>query len=803
MRVFRYLKDHIVATLLIFVLLIGQAFCDLALPRYTSDIVDVGIQQSGIEHASPSVLTERTHRALSLMVSEEGEALFERSYEQSDDGAWRLSSYGESHRGDLDELVAFPLAAVHASSQGFSGSGFDIDALIAAVDVGELTKDQVAGQLAEARAAVGDTDELVEQQGIAAAKLEYEVAGEDVSSMQATYLVRTALAMMGFVALGVLISSAVSLLAARTGARIGATLRSKLFARVVSFSDAEVQRFSAASLITRATNDVQQIQTTSTMLLRMVLYAPVLAIGGIIMVARTNVSMSWVIVLAVAVVLTVVVVLMAVAMPKFRAMQKLVDRVNLVAREMLTGVSVVRAFGRERHEQRRFDEASRALMGTQLFTNRVMMFMMPLMMLIMNGTAALIVWVGASAIDAGTLQTGDLIAFITYSMVIIMSFLMLGMLAVILPRADVSAQRIDEVLEAELSIADPDRIRALSLPASSETGAAIAFNDVSFKYRDSVECALSHVTFTAEAGKTTAIVGSTGSGKSTVIKLIERFYDVTEGSVTIDGVDVRDVAQHELRAQLGYVPQKAFLFSGTIASNIAYAEGAPAAPAESAPAPAESAPASAPVAASSEGAATASAPAAPAAPTALAESAPAAPAAPAALAESAPASAESAPAPAAPALAPTASPERVERIERAAEIAQALPFIEAKEEGFDAPISQGGTNVSGGQRQRLAIARALATDARAYLFDDSFSALDYKTDAALRRALAENMRGKTVVILAQRIATVLSADKIIVLDDGNVAGQGTHADLMENCSAYREIALSQLSAAELEGGERA
>lgn len=784
MRVFRYLKDHVVATLLIFVLLIGQAFCDLALPRYTSDIVDVGIQQSGIEHASPSVLTERTHRALSLMVSEEGEALFERSYEQSDDGAWRLSSYGESHRGDLDELVAFPLAVVHASSQGFSGSGFDIDALIAAVDVGELTKDQVAGQLAEARAAVGDTDELVEQQGIAAAKLEYEVAGEDVSSMQATYLMRTALAMMGFVALGVLISSAVSLLAARTGARIGATLRSKLFARVVSFSDAEVQRFSAASLITRATNDVQQIQTTSTMLLRMVLYAPVLAIGGIIMVARTNVSMSWVIVLAVAVVPTVVVVLMAVAMPKFRAMQKLVDRVNLVAREMLTGVSVVRAFGRERHEQRRFDEASRALMGTQLFTNRVMMFMMPLMMLIMNGTAALIVWVGASAIDAGTLQTGDLIAFITYSMVIIMSFLMLGMLAVILPRADVSAQRIDEVLEAELSIADPDRIRALSLPASSETGAAIAFNDVSFKYRDSVECALSHVTFTAEAGKTTAIVGSTGSGKSTVIKLIERFYDVTEGSVTIDGVDVRDVAQHELRAQLGYVPQKAFLFSGTIASNIAYAEGAPAAPAP------------APVAASSEGAATASAPAAPAAPTALAESAPAAPAAPAALAESAPAESV-------PTLAPTASPERVERIERAAEIAQALPFIESKEEGFDAPISQGGTNVSGGQRQRLAIARALATDARAYLFDDSFSALDYKTDAALRRALAENMRGKTVVIVAQRIATVLSADKIIVLDDGNVAGQGTHAELMENCSAYREIALSQLSAAELEGGERA
>lgn len=757
MRVFRYLKGHAVATLLIFVLLIGQAFCDLALPRYTSDIVDVGIQQSGIEHASPSVLTDRTHRALSLMVPEEEETLFEQSYEQADDGIWHLSAFGESHREDLDGLVAFPLAAVHFSSPSAQGPGIDIDALIAAVDAGSLTKDQVVEQVHEARAAAGYTGELIEQQGIAAAKLEYEAAGEDVSSMQVAYLARTALTMMGFVALGVLISVVVSLLAARTGARIGATLRSKLFARVVSFSDAEVQRFSAASLITRATNDVQQIQTTSTMLLRMVLYAPILAIGGIVMVARTNASMSWIIVLAVVVVMAAVVVLMAVAMPKFRAMQKLVDRVNLVAREMLTGVPVVRAFGREQHEQGRFDEASRALMGTQLFTNRVMMFMVPLMMLIMNGTSALIVWIGASAIDAGTLQTGDLIAFITYSMVIIISFLMLGMLAVILPRADVSAQRIDEVLEAELSIADPDRSRALSLPASSETGAAIAFNDVSFKYRDSIKCALSHVTFTAEAGKTTAIVGSTGSGKSTVIKLIERFYDVTEGSVTIDGVDVRDVAQHELRAQLGYVPQKAFLFSGTIASNIAYAKGAVAAAAEAA----------------------------------VAEGAAAAPAGGAAAA------------PAGDAAGEESARVRTDRIERAAEIAQALPFIEAKEEGFDAPVSQGGTNVSGGQRQRLAIARALATDARAYLFDDSFSALDYRTDAALRRALATNVQGKTVVIVAQRIATVLSADKIIVLDDGNVAGQGTHAELMKSCSAYREIALSQLSASELEGGERA
>ena len=456
------------------------------------------------------------------------------------------------------------------------------------------------------------------------------------------------------------------------------------------------------------------------MLLRMVLYAPILAIGGIIMIARTNLSMGWIVIVAVLVIALILVALIKVAMPKFKIMQKLIDRVNLVSREMLMGLSVVRAFNREQHEEERFDEASTRLMKTQLFTNRVMTFMMPLMMLIMNLVSVGIVWFGGHAIDAGTLQTGDLIAFITYSMVIIMGFLMIGMLSIMLPRADVAAQRIEEVLECEPSICDPDPAvsKDAELSASYMPGAEVAFHDVCFRYSDSAENVLDHVDFTCKPGKTTAIIGSTGSGKSTIVKLVLRFYDVSQGSVTIDGVDVRDVSQHALRRQLGYVPQKAFLFSGTISSNIAYgAEGAD-----------------------------------------------------------------------------------DERIRRAADIAQASEFIGEKPEGFESPIAQGGTNVSGGQRQRLAIARALATDARVFLFDDSFSALDYKTDAALRHELGARLGGKTVIIVAQRISTVLSADQIVVLDEGRVVGKGTHAELMDSCEEYREIAMSQLSEEELAGG---
>lgn len=691
MRVIKYFKGHGLAILLIVALLAAQAFCDLALPNYTSRLVDVGIQQSGVDHASPEVMTESTYGSVaSALVSPEGDAasVFHDAYFKGDDGSYRLTSFGKENRTALDDIVSVPLIQIHLG----------------------MPAEVVAQQ----------SDSIVAQEAIASAVAEYRLAGADVSGTQLGYLLRTGACMMGFVALSVAVAALVGLVASRTGAAIGRDLREKLFAKVISFSDAEIQRFSAASLITRGTNDVQQIQQMSVMFMRMILYAPILAIGGIIMVARTDLSMGWIIGVGIGAVMLVVFVLFIIAMPKFRVMQKLIDKVNLVAREMLTGVSVVRAFGRQETEQQRFDKASTELMSTQLFTNRVMTFMMPAMMLIMNGISVLIVWVGGSAIDAGSLQTGDLIAFITYSMVVIMSFLMLGMLAIIIPRADVSAQRIDEVLATEPSICDPSAPSADAITqALAETdGACIAFNHVDFKYSDSVENVLEDIDFVAEPGKTTAIIGSTGSGKSTILKLIERFYDVTGGSVTIDGVDVRDLSQHDLHAQLGYAPQHAFLFAGTIGSNIGYG----------------------------------------------------------------------------------AKDASDDSLLQAADIAQATEFIEAQDEGIDSFITQGGGNVSGGQRQRLSIARALATDARAYLFDDSFSALDYKTDAALRRALHSRMGGKTVIIVAQRIATIMHADKIVVLDEGRVAGMGTHDQLMQSCDLYREIAYSQLSEKELAGG---
>lgn len=691
MRVIKYFKGHGLAILLIVALLAAQAFCDLALPNYTSRLVDVGIQQSGVDHASPEVMTESTYGSVaSALVSSEGDAasVFHDAYFKGDDGSYRLTSFGKENRTALDDIVSVPLIQIHLG----------------------MPAEVVAQQ----------SDSIVAQEAIASAVAEYRLAGADVSGMQLGYLLRTGACMMGFVALSVVVAALVGLVASRTGAAIGRDLREKLFAKVISFSDAEIQRFSAASLITRGTNDVQQIQQMSVMFMRMILYAPILAIGGIIMVARTDLSMGWIIGVGIGAVMLVVSVLFIIAMPKFRVMQKLIDKVNLVAREMLTGVSVVRAFGRQETEQQRFDKASTELMSTQLFTNRVMTFMMPAMMLIMNGISVLIVWVGGSAIDAGSLQTGDLIAFITYSMVVIMSFLMLGMLAIIIPRADVSAQRIDEVLATEPSICDPSAPSSDGITqALAETdGACIAFNHVDFKYSDSVENVLEDIDFVAEPGKTTAIIGSTGSGKSTILKLIERFYDVTGGSVTIDGVDVRDLSQHDLHAQLGYAPQHAFLFAGTIGSNIGYG----------------------------------------------------------------------------------AKDASDDALLQAADIAQATEFIETQDEGIDSFITQGGGNVSGGQRQRLSIARALATDARAYLFDDSFSALDYKTDAALRRALHSRMGGKTVIIVAQRIATIMHADKIVVLDEGRVAGMGTHDQLMQSCDLYREIAYSQLSEKELAGG---
>ncbi len=724
MRILKNFANHKVAVALIVVLLAVQAACDLALPTYTSDIVDVGIQQSGISDVATTELTARSHDLVAMMLEGNDRALFDASYEQNQDGTYNLTQAGLDGRASLDEAMALPLTIVHFADQI---PDLDLDQVKAGFDAGLVSSSDIQQMLSQARAAMGDAaDTIIAQQGLSAAKGEYELLGYDLADMQTGYLMQTGAKMLSLAALGMLVAIFVSLIASTTGARIGRDLRGRLFSKVVSFSDAEVQSFSAASLITRGTNDVQQVQMMSVMLLRMVLYAPILAIGGVIMMARTDLSMGWIVIVAVVVIGCILAVLMKVAMPKFKIMQKLIDRVNLVSRETLTGLSVIRAFGREGFEEARFDKASTRLMKTQLFTNRVMTFMMPAMMLIMNIVSAAIIWFGGHAVDAGQVQTGDLIAFITYSMVIIMGFLMIGMLSIMLPRANVAAERIDEVLSTTPVIADPapSAARDAELAAAGVSGAEIAFNDVCFAYSDGAENVLDHVSFTAEAGKTCAIIGSTGSGKSTVIKLIERFHDVTSGSVTIDGIDVREVSQHALRAQFGYAPQKSFLFSGTIESNIGYA--------------------------TDEGAA-----------------------------------------------------GREEAIELAAQVAQAREFIDEKPDGMQSAIAQGGTNVSGGQRQRLAIARALAAPARAYLFDDSFSALDYKTDTALRRDLADKLAGRTVVIVAQRIATVLRADKIVVLDEGRVVGVGTHAELMDSCAEYREIALSQLSEEELKGGDAA
>lgn len=719
MRIIKNLAQHKLVVLLIVVLLCVQAACDLALPNYTSDIVDTGIQQQGVQDVAPEQLTGRTHDLVTMMLPEPEEQMFADAYAQNEDGTYSLTESGKRDRAALDDAMALPMTVTCYADQI---AELDLDQVKAAYDQGMIGKDDIQAMLDRARGSMGDmADTLIAQQGLAAARAEYEQLGYDLDAMQMDYLAATGAKMLGLAALGMVIAVMVGFLASHTAAKVGRSLRERLFNQVVGFSDAEIQSFSAASLITRGTNDVQLVQMVTVMLLRMVLYAPILAIGGIIMIARTDLSMGWIIIAAVAAIAVIMGVLMKVAMPKFKIMQKLIDRVNLVSRELLTGLPVIRAFGREQHEEARFDEANTRLMKTQLFTNRVMTFMMPLMMLIMNLVSVGIIWFGGHAIDAGNLQTGDLIAFITYSMVIIMGFLMIGMLSIMLPRADVAAQRIDEVLECKPSIADPEPEAAKDalLGANGLPGARIAFENVSFRYSDGAECVLEGVSFTCEPGKTTAIIGSTGSGKSTVLKLAERFHDVTSGCITVDGVDVRDVSQHALRAQLGYVPQVAFLFSGTIASNVGYG----------------------------------------------------------------------------------VDDADENRIRAAADVAQASDFIAERPEGLATPISQGGTNVSGGQRQRLAIARALATDARAYLFDDSFSALDYKTDAALRHELSSRLGGKTVVIVAQRISTVLNADQIVVLDDGRVVGAGTHEQLMESCQEYREIAMSQLSEEELKGGD--
>ena len=597
MRIIRYLFGHKAAMALATLLLVALVATDLALPTLTSDIVDVGIQQAGIEHVATDRMSEATHDAIADRLADDAQAaqLFAEGYE-ADGDAYALTAYDREHLAALDQAITPAMVAIHFGPDAAQAPG----------------------------------DAVLTQQGIAAARAEYERLGYDLASMQMGYLLRIGALMLGIAAVGMALNIAVSFIASRTGARIGRDLRNQLFGRVVRFSEAEIGAFSAASLITRGTNDVQLIQNVSIMLVRMVMYAPIMAVGGIVMVMVTNASMGWVIVAAIVAVFCVIGVVFRLANPKFKAMQKLIDRVNLVARDMLDGLPVIRAFDREAFEEQRFDEASARLMRTQLFTNRVMTFMMPTMMLIMNLTSVAIVYVGGLYIDAGTIQTGDLIAFITYAMVIIMSFLMLGMMAIMLPRANVAAQRVDEVLAARPAIVDPPNPRKLPAQVAGR-GAEIAFHDVGFRYADSDECVLEHVSFTARPGTTLAIIGPTGSGKSTIVKLMERFYDVTEGSVTVDGIDVRDLAQADLRATFGYAPQAAFLFSGTVRSNVAYSD--------------------------------------------------------------------------------EAMPD--ERVQKALAIAQAQAFVDERAEGPDAPIAQGGSNVSGGQRQRLAVARALATEARA------------------------------------------------------------------------------------------
>ena len=731
LNIFRHLAKHWATILAVVVLLLVQANCDLALPSYTSDIVDVGIQQGGVENGLPESARQTTLDALSVLMNGEDADALDAAYGPADENGVRalLDTVTEEQQAALADALTTPdvalymaAAAPSASRQGVETAlpePQDLDSAAAMLSAAAAAPDfDHEALLARLSGAAGSLDETTAEtlasQAAQLVRLEYQAQGID-GNVQMHYLLTTGGEMLLVALLMAAAAISVGFLASRVSAAVGRDLRRQVFGKVISFSNAETDRFSTASLITRTTNDIQQVQMTSVMLLRIVIYAPILGIGGIIRVAGTDTGLSWIIVLAVALLLALVFVLMQVAMPKFKIMQKLVDRLNLVSREILTGIMPIRAFSREKFEEERFDAANKDLMKTQLFTNRTMTFMMPAMTLIMNGISLLIVWFGGHAMETSGMQVGDLIAFITYTMQIVMSFLMLTAISIMLPRAGVAADRIEEVLRTEPVIEDP---APAQLPAGLENKqwrGVVQFDHVNFRFPGADADALEDITFTAEPGKTTAIIGSTGCGKSTLLNLIPRFYDVTGGKITLDGVDLRQMPQETLRAQLGYVPQKGVLFSGTIESNLKFGGDA----------------------------------------------------------------------------IPDAD------MVQAAEIAQATEFISAKPEGYQSPIAQGGTNVSGGQKQRLSIARAIAKNPKVYLFDDSFSALDYKTDVTLRRALKEKTGDATVIIVAQRISTVLHADQILVLDDGRIVGCGRHADLLATCPEYREIAKSQLSEKDL------
>ena len=734
-NLFKYAAVHWKSLLAIIAVLFIQAYCDLSLPAYTSDIVNVGIQQGGIEDQVPEALSADEMEKLLLFVPEEDQGTVLDAYE-TDSSSYDTEAYvlRESAAEDEEQMDALSdiLAGPMMLTAGFE-SGSDMTEQIEAqlkenipaqmvsddmtvFDILKMMPEQQRDALIEEmEKQMGDLpDTILDQAAVSYVGTAYEALGMDMDEIQIHYLLVTGGKMVALAFLGMAASVLVGFLASRVGAATGRDLRGNVFRKVVGFSNNEFDHFSTASLITRSTNDIQQIQLIIVMLLRIVLYAPILAIGGVIQVFQTNVSMSWIIGLAVLLIGLVILVLFLVAMPKFRILQTLVDKVNLVMREILTGLPVIRAFSTQEHEEERFDDANRMLTKTNLFVNRAMTFMMPVMMLIMNGVSVLIMWNGAHGIDEGQMQVGDMMAFIQYTMQIIMGFLMLCMLSIMLPRAAVAADRVEEVLSSRTVIHDPEQPKSFS----GEKKGLLVFDHVSFKYPGADENVLHDITFTAKPGETTAIIGSTGSGKSTLVNLIPRFYDVSEGNITLDGVDIREVTQHELREKLGYVPQKGLLFSGDIASNIMFG-----------------------------------------------------------------------------------NPGGSEReMTEAAEIAQAAEFIDAKPDGYHSHIAQGGSNVSGGQKQRLSIARAIAKRPEVFIFDDSFSALDFKTDVTLRKALKKRTKDSTVLIVAQRISTILNAEQIIVLDDGRVAGIGTHKDLLKNCEVYRQIAASQLSESELAAG---
>ena len=733
-KLFQFLKPYAPRVLLILCVLVVQAYCDLSLPTYTSNIVNVGIQQSGIDEEIPENISEEEMNRLLLFVSEDDRQDIQDAYEKSsesfdyDGEVLTLKDSVKSDNEKLDALteeMKLPMMLTAGFENGSDTTkqmeGQLKEQMSQVPGIEKMSVFDIFGMMDDTqRAAIVDKiteqmdkmpDSILDQAAISYVKSTYEQIGLDTGHMSTVYILKTGAKMLGLAALGMAASILACLMASRVGAKVGRGLRRDTFRKVIGFSNAEFDKFSTASLITRSTNDIQQIQLLTVMILRIVLYAPVMAIGGILKVSKTNVDMFWIIGLAVLLIVMVVAVLFIVVMPKFKIVQNMVDKLNLVSREILTGLPVLRAFHTEKHEEERFDEANKDLTKLNLFVNRAMTFMMPTMMLVMNGITVLIVWAGGHSINDGAMQVGDMMAFIQYAMQIIMSFLMICMISVMLPRAAVSAERVDEVLKSETKIHDPKEPKTLPKNGKGE----VAFEHVSFHYPGAEEDVLHDITFTAKPGETTAFIGSTGCGKSTLVNLIPRFYDVTEGKITIDGQDVRNLTQHELRDKLGYVPQKGVLFSGNIASNIMFGN---------------------------------------------------------------PAGSE-------------------QEMTEAAQIAQAVEFIDTKPERYKSPISQGGANVSGGQKQRLSIARAIAKHPDVYIFDDSFSALDYKTDTVLRSALKEKTTDSVVLIVAQRISTILHAEQIIVLDDGKIVGKGTHEELLKTCDTYYQIAASQLSESEL------